>query len=201
MWGFCSVKLQDMFTLEHSQLKVMGMDSALSVADFICHHWSFHLRRFYFVARLQWFSALISSWHNGNQFSKVINLQIRGTLGEATVLCQTALVSAEVLSWERGIERLLAAVIMFKMAACPAWVLCSVGKILMLSFHLDCSDRGLYWFLARWNHYEHKGASFSSSPSLFIKDLRSCCLFLESMKMSCYHCIPFKSWLWWKIAS
>lgn len=89
------------------------------------------------------------------------------------------------LCWRCWIERSLAAVFLFKMAACPEWLLCTVGKALMASFHLDCSDRGLYRFLPRWNYYGHKRASFSFFPSFFIKHVHSCCLPLcESMKMS-----------------
>lgn len=37
-------------------------------------------------------------------------------------------------------DGLRAAVIPFKMAACPAWALCTVVQIVMVSFHLDHSD-------------------------------------------------------------
>lgn len=37
-------------------------------------------------------------------------------------------------------DGLRAAVIPFKMAACPAWALCTVVQIVMVSFHLDRSD-------------------------------------------------------------
>lgn len=37
-------------------------------------------------------------------------------------------------------DGLRAAVIPFKMAACPAWALCTVVQIVMVSFHLDLSD-------------------------------------------------------------
>lgn len=37
-------------------------------------------------------------------------------------------------------DGLRAAVIPFKMAACPAWALCTVLQIVMVSFHLDHSD-------------------------------------------------------------
>lgn len=121
------------------------------------------------VGQLQWhWFSTVSSRHNGNPFNQEIKPLNKGNVSfnEATILCLTVVASIEVFNWGRELSD---AVILFKMAAGPAWVLCTVGKIVMVSFHLNCSDSGLYWFLPRSNYYRHKRASFSYFPSLFHK--------------------------------
>lgn len=119
----------------------------------------------------------VSSWHNGDLFNQVIKPLNKGSVifNEATILRLTVVVSIEVLNWEMELSNCLLLWSKWLPAPCELRIAC---KIVMVSFHLDCSDRGLYWFLPCWNHYRHKGASFSSLPSFFIKDLHSCCLHL-----------------------
>lgn len=86
-------------------------------------------------------------------------------------------------------DGLRAAVIPFKMAACPAWALCTVVQIVMVSFHLDHSDIAcidFFFFFTSLKLLQTQRRFFRSS---FIKDLRSWCCWLlgEMMKMSSYN--------------
>lgn len=77
-----------------------------------------------------------------------------------------------------GIERSLAAVILFKMAAC------TLGKVVMVSFHPDCSEVRIDFYLVE-TITDTKGLHSHPFHPFFIKDLHSRrSLLRESMKTS-----------------